>query len=234
MTDYCKSNEDEEQALSLIHMKVYSVAMEVRRLESMYTEDLKLPRQPDHNYIRERLENRVLPCRTALSVLEAHNTEAILAEVKNVLRLEGYTEARPSCGLNLCRCHLRILTSFLAEYRDDELVNLEEEIAEAEDSRHLANYASISAWKVLDAADLQKRIAEEMVEEYKWETNMDPEVDGDLLDLQEIFQEKDAAKDSAKAAYAAATEAMDDASDTFYKLVEQRKAKFKEMEEEDE
>ena len=205
----------------------------MRRLESKYTNELKTLQRPHSEYIRKRLENRVKPCLTALAVLETCNTDAILAEVKNVLRLDGFTEARPSCGIDGCRCHLRILTSFLDDYRDDELVNLEKEIAKAEDSRHLANYAYTSTWKIMDAARLQKRIAEEMVDEHKWGTDMDPAVDGDLLDLQEAFQEKSVAQDSAEADYVAATNAMEEASAEFYKLVEQRKAKFKKMEEED-
>jgi len=81
---------------------------------------------------REKLDFRVKPCLAAFAIMEYSTAKEILAEIKEVLSNDG----RPSCGLDSCTCHLRRLTAFLTEWRNDELVNLEKEIANAEDRRH--------------------------------------------------------------------------------------------------
>ena len=42
-----------------------------------------------------------------------------------------------------------------------------------------------------------------MVDEHKWESELDPAVDGELQDLEEVLLTKQAAEDEAEAAYTA-------------------------------
>ena len=223
----------EKAEMNARYAEVYKVSTEVKRLRDLYSEELKTP--PDtwrlaQKHAQIRLETRVEPCLTALAVLEPHTTNDILAEVKNVLRLEGFTEARPTCGLDACRCHLRKLTSFLDDYRDDDLVSLEKKIAEAEDARHLANYAVTSAWKILDTATNEKLIAEDLVVS----SELDPEFEKQLHEIKAILQEKTRAQEDAETVYEHAAAHMRKVSASFYELAHTRKAKFQEMLEEDE
>jgi hypothetical protein len=212
--------------------EVYKVSTELKRLKHLYSEQLKSPPHTWRLIDKEeiyRFETRVEPCMTTLSVIEPSTTKEILSEIRNVLRLEGFAEARPSCGLHGCRCHLRKLTTFLSKFRDDDLVRLEEKIAEAEDLRHLANYDFTAAWKILDALTHEKLIAEELIEEFE----LDPEFEKHLQDIKATLQEKTDALKLAETVYEEAAAHIKNVSAKFYELTDMRKAKFQEMLEED-
>jgi len=177
------------------------------------------PGGASETYSQNLLEMRLEPCLKALGMVCDKSPWAfgVICEVKNVLRLDGFTERRKGCGLYGCNCHLGYLNNLLAEKMSPEVKDLHSEIALATADRH--KYAAIlsqqhEAW---EDAKFSKRIAEEMVDEHKWDGS------GELKELDTNFQKKAGAQATAEAAYWAAHTVAQEAAGKYHMLVEQMK-----------
>lgn len=107
------------------------------------------------DYLERKLA-RLEPCRDALAT---KGNAAIIQEVKNLLSMEGKTEARRSCGLPYCRCHLQHLTDLTAPPAQAA------EIAAATAAYHAACAASSAAYSAWQETAFAKQIAREVVDE---------------------------------------------------------------------
>lgn len=196
-----------EKAEDPLH-ELAPIISEVRLKIDQAKDDLATGETPgkfSHEYLRKRLDQRLLPCLMALVMIENKSAWAssVIDEVKNVLRLEGFTEGRKYCGIPNCECHLRVLKGLVADKMGDEFKSLHNQKVAAEDLMHLTEKGVAKFLEALDDAKFQKRVAIEMVDEHKWESELDPAVDGELQDLEEVLLAKQAAEDEAEAAYAA-------------------------------
>lgn len=114
---------------------------------------------------KEKLDFRIKPCLAVFAIMETSTAKEILYEIKEVLS----DDRRPSCGLDSCTCHLRRLTAFLADWRDDRLIKLEEHIVAAEDRRHAARDATKACEEALDSARLQYQVAVDAQTYYEYQ-----------------------------------------------------------------
>jgi len=157
--------------------EVRPILSEVQLRVAKVKEQLATPWQlgmVSHDYTQKRLDYLLAPCLEALQMVndKSARSSAVIAEVKNLLRIEGFTEERWVCGIPDCTCHLRILSALVAEKKGPEMKAIEIEIALAEDACHAARDACVDAMQVWNNAKFDLRIAHEMLEEEKWDTGM--------------------------------------------------------------
>lgn len=123
---------------------------------------------------KNTLAHWIEPCADALAKIDRMSPWglAVLAEIKNILALEGHTEKRLDCGMDACRCHLRTLNSLLMKGSIEQFrarsLELEARIVKAEDAMHAARDITVKAMNEIDVARLRKQIADEMLEEFHW------------------------------------------------------------------
>jgi hypothetical protein len=174
-----------------------------------------LPGSFSHEYLRRKLEMRLEPCLRVLEMVEDKSAWAtsVIREVKEVLRLEGFTEGRPYCGLNGCNCHLARLNELKQEKMSPEMKMLDQEICAAANLRHAHREIVEERWDLLEKVRFQKRIAEEMVDEHECEAGA--EYDEEREKLHATLQLKRDEQDAAESAYAAA---ISDANESFAKF----------------
>ena len=204
---------------------------ELERVKAKYMAQLSAPHQLgnlSHENLRNRIAYRLDPCLAALSILEFTTAKEILAEVKNVAGFKDRTEQRPACGIPDCTCHLRILNAFLAPWQDEWLRDMELQIVAAEDARHAARDVFVAAMRALDDATFAKRIADENLEEAKWEGGviLMSDWNDEMRMLNATLTEATAVELVAREAYDAASRAMGVPATEFYRLVALKKQKI--------
>lgn len=122
-----------------------------------------------------------------------------------------------SCGLDYCTCHLRSLNV--------DMNALEAQIIATEDARHSARDVLVKTMKAWDDARFVKQIADENMEEAKWETGLisNTEWNAEMRGLNDRVTEATVAEVAAREAYEAAREAADT---LFQRLMELKKARI--------
>ena len=148
--------------------QVLSILSQVEITIAQTKGDLATPEvlgMPTHDYLRNRLEMRLEPCAKALKMVQgAAAASAIVAEVKNVLRLEGYTEGRRSCGIPACNCHLENLNDLLEDMMTPEMKELKRQIGLAAADRHMHAGIVDQRLEAWERAKMEKLGAEDMAE----------------------------------------------------------------------
>lgn len=197
----------EEDPLSEVRPMIAKVDIKITQAK----DDLataEVPGNFSHEYLRQRLGQRLEPCLKALLLVEDKSpwSSSVIDEVKNILGLEGKKDIRKYCGIPNCGCHLRILNALLCEKAGHEFKRLNGQIVSGEDLMHLTERGVAKFLEALDSAKFQKRIADEMVEEFIWEMEADPSygTPEELKGLRETLKEKQIAENEADAAYTAA------------------------------
>lgn len=180
-----------------------------------------------HHYTQKRLDYRLAPCLAALEMVEDKSTwaSAVIDEVKNLLNMHGREGLRKICGIPDCTCHLRILSALVAEKKGVEMKALEAEIAAAEDARHAARDACVEAMRAWDATKLDLRIAQEMLEEAKWDMGMinTSEWDAEMKSLDAAVAEARTKATAAGEAYTAVGLTATKPAEEFHRLVKMKK-----------
>jgi len=166
-----------------------------------------MPGMLSHENLRLKL-GRLETCLPALKMVKDKSAWAssVIDEVKNVLNLDGRKGVRKYCGIPNCGCHLRILNGILCEKAGDEFKSLNAQLVSAEDLMHLTERGVAKFLEALDNAKFQKRIADEIYEEFVWDREGDPG-SGTFQQQEELREElnqKQVAENEAEAAYTAA------------------------------
>lgn len=165
-----------------------------------------VPGMLSHENLRLKL-GRLETCLPALKMVKDKSAWAssLIDEVKNVLSLDGRKGLRKYCGIPNCGCHLRILNGILCEKAGDEFKRLDAQLVSAEDLMHLTQSGVAKSLDALDSAKFQKRIADEIYEEFVWDREGDPG-SGTFEQQEELRQElkqKQAAENEAENIYTA-------------------------------
>ena len=180
-----------------------------------------------HDYTQKRLDYRLAPCLEALRLVGEKSAwaSAVIDEVKNLLNMDGREGLRNICGIPDCTCHLRILSALVAEKKGPEMKAIEIEIALAEDARHAHWRASVEAMRAWDATKFELRIAQEMLEEAKWDTGMinTSEWDAEMKTLEAALEEARTKATAAGEAYKAVGLTTAKPAEEFHRLVEMKK-----------
>jgi hypothetical protein len=180
-----------------------------------------------HDYTQKRLDYRLEPCLNALLMIKDKSAwaSAVIDEVKNLLSLEGRSGVRKICGISDCTCHLRVLNALVAEKKGAELVALEAQIVAAEDARHAARDACLEAMRAWDATKFSLQVAEEMLEEFKWDTGMilKSEWEAEMRTLNAAVAEARLKATAAGEFYAALPAAIAQPTTEFNRLIELKK-----------
>jgi hypothetical protein len=95
---------------------------------------------------------------------------AVLNEVKNIGHLRGRAGDRSVCGIYGCLCHLRVLNELLLQRRGEAERTLEARIVAAENELHASRDRVVAAYDRCHACELKLQVAEEALEEFKWDT----------------------------------------------------------------
>ena len=213
--------------------EVSPIIAEVKLIMTHIKDDLAtahVPGRLSHENLRLKLSQRYEPCLFALNLVEDKSewASSVIDEVKNLLNLGGRSGVRKYCSFGLagCMCHLRTLNTLLAEKVSDELKSLNREIASSEDACHLTRGAANKAWEAMEAAKFEKRIAEDMVDEHVWEKEADPSygTPGELKELREELERKQAARLEAEEFYRASTSCFNSVRAEFHVLMERKAA----------
>lgn len=117
---------------------------------------------------------------------------AVVNEVKNIGHLRGRAGDRSVCGIYGCLCHLRVLNGLLLERRGGAAERaLEARIVAAENELHASRDRVVAAYDRCHACELKLQVAEEALEEFKWDTG--------FIDMEEWKEEMGKLAGTAKA-----------------------------------
>lgn len=217
----------EEDALAEVRPILSKAALLVTKAKDQLAMPWKLG-MVSHDYTQKRLDYRLQPCLDALLMVKDKSAwaSAVIDEVKNLLGFEGRSGVRKICGLPDCTCHLRILNALVVEKKGGKHLVLEGQIIAAEDARHAARNACVDAMQVWDNEKFDLRIADEMLEEFKWETGMilKSEWEAEMKTLSAAVAGARAKATAAGEAYAAVGRATEKPAAEFHRLIQLKKA----------
>lgn len=176
---------------------------------------------------KNTLAHWIGPCADALAKIDRVSPWglAVLAEIKNILCLEGHTEKRLDCGMDACRCHLRALNALLLQGSIEKFrahtVELASRIVKTEDAMHAARDITVKAMNEIDVARLRKQVADEMLEEFKWDGVSDTQT---LMQLTQAVGREAAILEIAKESYTVALATAKVIEEDYIQLMESKKA----------
>jgi hypothetical protein len=127
----------EEIAEEKAALTIYDISLTIDKIKAIRRNTEKLVKKGT-KHLQTKIQLFIDPCLIAMKIaVQLLKTDPnleewasnVLIEVFNLIGLKESTELRQSCGLDGCTCHLRILSSLIAEKKEDpDLVFLDKKL----------------------------------------------------------------------------------------------------------